>query len=426
MRQQRRSVKLGPIIRTSKPKPQSELKTQRFCFTLSKPVILVNWYVDHFMASAISDEESMFNPLEIVPGEPQRQAVVPDSDALLRSYFATLEEAQAELTLGVLLWEHARPLIQNIVSTNLRFSTSYTSRGRFLEDLEDLVSGVTLQLLKRLRGLRESPDAKRISSFRDYVAVAAYNACYEYLRQRNPERTRLKDKLRYILTRREGLALWEAENKRLCGLANWRVPDLLQIEKSSTDGLLNGIASAEAQRLKESARTRNLVELVEEVFKTFLRPMEFNQLVSLVAELVGVKEAILVVDEEFEGKSGFYGQTSSLESDPATRAEMRSQLSRMWLEIGELPLTQRRALMLGLRDKNGSSMTVLLADIRIASLQHIAEVLAMLPESLASLWKELPLDDLEIAKLLSITRDQVIHQRQSARRRLARRMQLFQ
>jgi hypothetical protein len=34
--------------------------------------------------------------------------------------------------------------------------------------------------------------------------------------------------------------------------------------------------------------------------------------------------------------------------------------------------------------------------------------------------------DMDIAAYLQITRDQVIHQRQSARRRLARRMQMFQ
>jgi hypothetical protein len=378
------------------------------------------------MASAISDEESMFNPMEIVPGDPQRQAGLPNSDALLTSYFATTDEVQAEVTLGALLWEHARPLIQNIVSTNLRFSTSYTSRGRFLEDLEDLASGVTLQLLKRLRGLRESPGVKRISSFRDYVAVAAYNACYEYLRQRNPERTRLKDKLRYILTRREGLALWEAENKRWCGLAVWQPQGLPKTEKASLNGLLNSIPNALAQRLKESARSKNLVELVEEILKTFSRPMEFNQLVNLVAELTGVKEALLVVDDELDGRSEIFSQAYGSEPDPGSRAEMRSQLSCLWREICELPLAQRCALMLSLRDKNGSSMTVLLTDIQIASIQQIAEALAIMPEDLAALWKELPLDDMAIARHLGITRDQVIHQRQSARRRLARRMQRFQ
>ena len=387
---------------------------------------MVKQYVEHFMAGAISNEESMANPMEIVPDDPQNQAGLPTSDALLTSYFATMDEVQSEVILGVLLWEHARPLIQNIISANLRFSTSYTSRGRFLEDLEDLASRVTLQLLKRLRALRENSSGKRLSSFRDYVAVAAYNACYEYLRQQNPERARLKDKLRYILTRKEGLALWEAENKRWCGLAIWQSQGLLQTEKASLNGLLDSIPNAVTQKFRESASSKNLVELVEDILKTFSRPIEFNQLVNLVAEFTGIKEAMLVVDEGFDGRSEFFSRACGSEPDPSTRAEMRSQLSRLWREICELPLAQRCVLMLGLRDKNGSSMTVLLADIQIASIQHIAEALAILPEDMAALWKELPLDDMEIAKHLGITRDQVIHQRQSARRRLARRLQRFQ
>lgn len=368
----------------------------------------------------------MFNPMEIRPVDIHHSEGLPGSDALLASYLTTTDEQQAEFILGTLLWEHARPLIKNIVSTNLRFSTSYTSRGRYLEDLEDLIGGVTLQLLKRLRGVRENSGLKPITNFRDYVAVAAYNACYEYLRQKSPARARLKDKLRYILTRRQGLALWESENKRWCGLASWHQEGYLKAQKVSLDELANRGENAHTQRLIESAKTKNLVEFVEDVFNTFSRPIEFNQFVSIVAELTEVKEAYLIGDDEMETASGFPKQAFGQGADPGTVAEMRSQLSHLWREICQLPLAQRRVLMLGLRDKNGSSMTVLLADIQIASLQEIATALALMAEELATLWKQMPLVDMEIARYLSITRDQVIHQRQSARRRLARRMQLFQ
>jgi hypothetical protein len=364
--------------------------------------------------------------MEIMPLDIHHREGLQSSDALLASYLTTADEQQAEFMLGRLLWEHARPLIKNIVSTNLRFSTSYTSRGRYLEDLEDLIGGVTLQLLKRLRGVRENPGLKPITSFRDYVAVAAYNACYEYLRHKSPARARLKDKLRYILTRRQGLALWESDNKRWCGLAIWYQKGYLKAEKVALDELANGGENARTQRLMESARTKNLVEFVEELFNTFSRPIEFNQFVSMVAELTGVKETYLISDDEAEPAGGLSKPVSGQGTDPAALAEMRSQLSHLWREIGQLPLAQRRVLMLGLRDKNGSSMTVLLADIQIASIQQIAAALALLPEELAGLWQQMPLVDMEIASYLNITRDQVIHQRQSARRRLARRMQQFQ
>jgi hypothetical protein len=368
----------------------------------------------------------MLNPMEIIPGDTLHTERGQGSDALLADYLKVTDEEQAEFMLGMLLWEHARPLIKNIVSTNLRFSASYTSRGRYLEDLEDLIGGVTLQLLKRFRGIRGNAGIKPITSFRDYVAVTAYNACYEYLRQKSPARTRLKDKLRYILTRKQELALWEVENKRWCGLADWQKKGSLKAERASLAELVAAKGDAEKERLLESARTKNLVEFVEDIFRTFSHPIEFNQLVSLVAELTDVKEALLITDDETETGSRLNQLASSREADPGILAEMRSQLAHLWKEICELPLAQRRVLMLGLRDKNGSSMTVLLADIQIASIRQIATALGFLPEELAALWKQLPMVDMDIAGHLHITRDQVIHQRQSARRRLARRMQLFQ
>lgn len=356
----------------------------------------------------------MSDPMEIISSDTPQQG----SDVLLASYLKMTDEEQAEFVLGTLLWEHARPLIKNILSTNLRFSTSYTSRGRYLEDLEDLIGGVMLQLLKRFRGVREDAGMKPITSFRDYVAVVAYNACYEYLRQKSPARTRLKDKLRYVLTRKQGLAIWEAENKRWCGLTIWQQKGLVKTDR--------GLDDSAKQQLIESARTKDFVEFVEDIFRTLAHPIELNELVSLVAELTEVKEALLITDDETEtGESRLDQLVSSREADPGMLAEMRSQLSHLWKEICELSLAQRRVLMLGLRDKNGSSMTVLLADIQIVSIRQIAAALEFVPEELAALWKQLPLVDMEIAGHLHITRDQVIHQRQSARRRLARRIQMF-
>lgn len=44
----------------------------------------------------------------------------------------------------------------------------------------------------------------------------------------------------------------------------------------------------------------------------------------------------------------------------------------------------------------------------------------MEPEELAAMWKLLPLNDTEIAKILGVTRQQVVNLRLTARRRLAR------
>ena len=98
------------------------------------------------------------------------------------------------------------------------------------------------------------------------------------------------------------------------------------------------------------------------------------------------------------------------------------RLERLWKEICQLPLEQRSALLLNLRDPQESSMITLLSDIGIATVREVASVLTLPLEGFAGLWNDLPLDDSTIAQHLQVTRQQVINFRVSARRRLSRRM----
>ena len=173
------------------------------------------------------------------------------------------------------------------------------------------------------------------------------------------------------------------------------------------------------------ALSRNIVELVMAIFQQSGGPLPLDDLVSFVAELWGVKDFPPRTDDGSGGAGDRLERLASADVDPATKVEQRMQLARLWEEIRALPLPQSRALLLGLKDTGGRCLTILLADIRIASLAQISEVLSMPAERLAELWNKIPLDDTSIAAHLGITREQVIHQRQSARRRLARRMRAF-
>src|SRR5262249_34132777 len=99
--------------------------------------------------------------------------------------------------------------------------------------------------------------------------------------------------------------------------------------------------------------------------------------------------------------------------------------ARLWAEIGELPLKQKTALLLNLKDSQGQSVLTLLPRIRIASIREIAGALELEPDQMASLWNQLPLGDSLIAGRLEVTRQQVINLRKSARERLARRIRSF-
>ncbi|HKS23697.1 MAG TPA: sigma-70 family RNA polymerase sigma factor [Thermoanaerobaculia bacterium] len=109
---------------------------------------------------------------------------------------------------------------------------------------------------------------------------------------------------------------------------------------------------------------------------------------------------------------------------PLVRLEQRADVRQLWREIQLLRPHQRAALLLNLRGDDGRNMVGLFVLIGIASIEDVAEALAMPIEELASLWNDLPLDDLGIAARLGLTRQQVINLRRSARDRLERRMRL--
>jgi hypothetical protein len=61
----------------------------------------------------------------------------------------------------------------------------------------------------------------------------------------------------------------------------------------------------------------------------------------------------------------------------------------------------------------------------IATIREMAAALEMPAADLATLWRDMPLEDARIAERLGLTRQQVINLRKSARLRLGRRMTAF-
>jgi DNA-directed RNA polymerase specialized sigma24 family protein len=121
-----------------------------------------------------------------------------------------------------------------------------------------------------------------------------------------------------------------------------------------------------------------------------------------------------------------------VEAEPAERIDetesiessliYRSALLEVWREIDLLPARQRIALLLGLRDENGSAITSSLILLRIATLDQLAAAVEMTSAELAAIWDQLPLPDMVIAERLDLNRQQVINLRKSARDRLGRRL----
>jgi hypothetical protein len=86
--------------------------------------------------------------------------------------------------------------------------------------VNDITGDALLALVARLQSLRADPDADSIASFDDYAAAVTFTAFGQYLRRRHPERSRLKNRLRYVLTRDGRYGLWPTPEGLVCGLAS--------------------------------------------------------------------------------------------------------------------------------------------------------------------------------------------------------------
>jgi RNA polymerase sigma factor (sigma-70 family) len=274
-------------------------------------------------------------------------------------------------------------------------------RGNDAQDAEDVAAGAVLAVLGRLRALRQMESAP-IEDFRAYVAGAAANACRDHARLRHPERFKLKSRIRYVLQHQPGLASWTHGPLTVGGYAAWKGRSTFGVDLAAVAAL--GTASGTA-----------LLDVLSGVFDAAGAPMELDALVDVVARRLGIEDARLVEMDAHESRS-------APEPDPAARIDDQAALRRLWAEIAALPLRQRTALLLNLRDADGHDAIDLFPVSGTVAIDEIAAVLGLTPGQFASLRPRLPLPDAEIAALLGLERQQVINLRKCARERLARRL----
>ncbi|HSM51291.1 MAG TPA: hypothetical protein VLA75_07825 [Thermoanaerobaculia bacterium] len=338
-------------------------------------------------------------------------AVSPDlCDPLLRPFLAAGDEETARELLGELLVREASPLLWKVLRGQFR------GAERPAEELEDLHAAALLRLARQLGDLRRGA-AEPVASLGGYVAATGFNACRAHLRRLAPQRARLQDRLRYLLTHDPALALWQdASLAWLCGTAR------LRPRGDPTGGPARVPVAAEA--LGEAleavpvAGAPSLVPLVRGGLARLAAPCRLADLVDLLARQLGVEDGEIGLEEGDPAGA----RLADPVRETVARLADREYLARLWREIVLLPLAQRRALLLNLRDARGGDMLSLLPQAGVASAGEVAGVLDVSPAELAALWPRLPCDDLAIAERLGLTRRQVINLRKSARARLERRM----
>jgi DNA-directed RNA polymerase specialized sigma24 family protein len=313
-----------------------------------------------------------------------------DANAILDAYLQATDEAESDRLLEEILTGPIAASIRKIVAYRL----GHANGG--VQDIEDTVGEVIIELLRKLQSLRHNDSADPILDLSAFIAGLAHRAVNQYFRERNPERHRLKNKVRYFLRSQSRYALWQTpEGDSVCGFAEW--------QRQSSPGRLPGDSGLES--------LRDLPSLLPRLFERTGGPVPLDAVVGFVAALWGVREIVFTVHR--------HESLSAVGSSPAEHLhDDRRLLERLWPEVLELPVDQRRALLLNLRD----GAIGLLPIAGIASIRQIAAALEMPAEELAQIWKTLPLDDLTIASRLGINRQRVINLRMAARKRLGRRM----
>ncbi len=353
--------------------------------------------------------------------------VQPETDPLLLPFLKAEAEAEALDILSEVIRVHAEPVIKAIIRHKLRVFLDGRGVGHAAQEAEDVESDVVLHLLTRLREVKGDAAARAIGNFRSYVAVTTHHACHEVLRRKYPQRWRLKNRLRYLLTHHESFALWGDDGEEwLCGFSAWRDRRMRAAEAGRLEPLRD--ARTASERLGLAGRNLQLInpaELLTAVFKHLNAPVELDALVTLVADLQGVKDLPPPDTARDEEGDDAVAQTVDPRADVGREVELRIYVARLWEEICQLPLRQRAALLLNLKGTSAADAITLFPLTGAASIRQIAAALEIGAVEFAALWRELPLDDAAVAARLNVTRQQVINLRKSARERLARRMKDF-
>jgi DNA-directed RNA polymerase specialized sigma24 family protein len=340
-----------------------------------------------------------------------------DVDVLLLPFLEATTEKQEEEVLLQLLDEHVNPIVRQVLRYKLQSSYHQKERGFLSEDIEEAYDEIQLHVLQKLRKFKSQPDSSSVTNLRGYVVTTARNTCDEYLRRKFPQRRKLKDKIRYCLTSNSGFALWENEGKEwLSGLSAWKTSNRgisANGNKQSENDLLQKLQEINAQRLE-------LRVLIITIFEIHGFPIELDQLTAIVAKLQGVEDHPTTPFEIISNSSS--NPVPSYQANSATLVEYHELLEQLWGEIRQLPRRQRVALLCNLKNQQGINVITLFPAAGVATFEQIAEALELPLEEFESLWRRLPLDDLNLAEYLGTTRQQVINLRRSARDRLMRRM----
>jgi len=328
-------------------------------------------------------------------------------NARLAAFLRAGSDAAAQAALAAIF----DASIERLLADTVRRALLGSSRGA--ADADDVISETRVRLIRRLWAIRNE-GADPIDDFAAYVATTATRACYAHLRERFPARTRFRNQVRYSVMRHPDTMLESVDGLSVCRSRALR--------GAAASGSLQQFVDTPAAFLSMHRidPSTPLPHLIAAVLSKLDAAIAIDRLVDALAIVLGVVE-MRPVTQGADADAVALERVPDPSPDRLRELSDREQLQALWEEVTALPVNQRMALLLNLRDPDGGSALHALPATGLVSRSDLAELIDMDAAALDELWDELPLDDLKIGVRLGLTRQQVINLRKSARARLARR-----
>lgn len=327
-------------------------------------------------------------------------------DPVLLPYLAATEET-AGRCLAEIMARHAQPLVEAIMRRKFGlWAMHHGAAASAAADVADLQQDVALSLMQALAKVRREPEGHSLADFRGYAARTAYNAWNLYLRQRFPERARLKNRLRYLAQTKKNrqFRTWADAHGETWFAKETKGPDLPASQLSSTQ--LGDIMREHYPAYAQA----HLEDLAQVLLAHADGALRLDDAVAVIAELWQL------CDGPPQGWEDAELRLPSAAANAEEQFVWHEQLGKLWSQIQSLRPNQRSALLLA--QGPGCDVVQELVWQGIANVTELAAALSVTPEKLAELWPTLPWDDKRIAVWLGLMPQQVSTLRRCARDRL--------
>jgi DNA-directed RNA polymerase specialized sigma24 family protein len=304
---------------------------------------------------------------------------------------------------------------------------SQTSRHSYRSpselDAEDLLSDVLVALIERFRQWKERPQNAPIDYLPNYIIRLTLNIIALHWRQQSPHYHQLRNKLLYLLEGRGSVkmfALWDgnAPGEQLCGFFDWRGKPRCHSERYWIWCSDPHRFVAEALPYGTDPQKMDMAELLAHVFNWVGGPMEFDDLLAGLQELLGIQSVVIYSanPDEIECEESVWGLAEAERRVIDAEGKVLFTM-RLWEGLKRLPVNQRRAFLLHFDREVWETFI----SHGCCTWKGIAEFLGMSIGEVKDLVGRLPLSDEEIARMLKLpNRQKVINLRHAALKSLKR------